>query len=264
LCIQLTCHVSFLKIGARLNSVVGPSGLPLGKLFLSFGLSLSALLAQGGPLPSVLRAEAPIRTLGRVKPGVKVTQVFQVVNEGADVLNLLELHPECGCLTAVASRSRLAPGEAAEIFVTFEPPPQEGPVRKVLAVLTDAAVNPRTELTLTADVEADFRLSANLVTFDQIARTGGGLAEVRLEARYGGAAQVTGWRTSAPSYLTVQPSRAGQDVILHLRLDGAHLPRAAQAGEEWVDLQAANPEAATLRIKVLWTAQPFVAEAHKP
>jgi hypothetical protein len=216
-----------------------------------------ALLALCAPLsaaPAGPWVGAPVVDLGRVRPGVAATGRFRLENPGPGVAHVLELRPQCGCLTARASRTRLGPGEAAEILVTFDPPPQEGPVAKGLEVFLDAPGQPPIELLLKAEVRADIGLSANQVTFQDVARDGGGLAEVRLEDRRGVAVRIAGLRTSAPAYLAAAPEPRGRDVILHLRLDGAKLPAGAAQGEDWVDVQAANPELTAFRIQVRWTA----------
>ena len=221
----------------------------LSRLYLS-----AALLAFPSWAQDAAGISAPVRDLGRVRPGVTVTETFRFRNPGPGTVNLLEFRPECGCLSARASRNRLAPGETAEILVSFDPPPMEGPVSKSLTVLSDAPGQARIQLVLKADVRADISLSANQVAFRDLARDGGGLAEVLLEDRRGVDVRISALRTSA-AYLTAVPVRQGRNVLLRIRLDGAGLPAAAGRGADWVEVLAANPEPSAFRIQVLWTSK---------
>jgi hypothetical protein len=78
-----------------------------------------------GTVPG-LQAPAAVHDFGRVRVGVPVTHAFPFVNTGPGPVRILELRPECGCLTARASRTRLERGEAGEVLVTFVPLPWEG------------------------------------------------------------------------------------------------------------------------------------------
>ena len=226
-------------------------------------LALVSLCVQLPIGPQGLTVVLPVRDLGRVRPGSKVTEAFLVVNGGTEALTILELRPECGCLTAWASRTRLAPGQAAEIRVTFEPPlDEEGAVTKTLEILTDLPGQPRTELVLKAEVRADIRLSANQVSFEGLPRDSMGRAEVRLEDRRGGVVRVTRLVSSAPGYLTAESVSQGHDVVLRIVLDGARVPRAWPQGEDWLEIQAANPELSEFRIQVRWSALPPPSTTH--
>jgi len=207
-----------------------------------------------------LCAMAPVRDLGRVKPGVPVTQVFLVLNAGQNIVNLLELRPECDCLTGHASQTRLEPGGTAEILVTFVPPAQDGPVKKVLEVVTDAQGQPPTRLVLQADVWADIRLSGDQVTFLDVPRDGGGRAEILLEERGAGDLRITALQASAP-YLTAVAVPQGRTVALQIRLDGGKLPANLNQGLDWVEVQAADPDPSQFLIQVRWTTRPLPAVA---
>lgn len=50
-----------------------------------------------------------------------VSQTFQVRNVGAGPLTIGELSTSCGCTTAQVANRELAPGETADLTVTYDP-----------------------------------------------------------------------------------------------------------------------------------------------
>jgi hypothetical protein len=225
-------------------------------VFLPFPFVLVSLLAQQGKGSPDLLAFSPVRDLGRVRPGVRETVVYLVMNQGTQLLNIRELRPECGCLTARASQTRLAPKETSEIRVTFDPPAEEGRVTKALDVITDAPGQEPTRLRLTAEVFADVSLSGNQITFEDLPRDRVGRAQLRLEAHGPGGLKVTALESSAPAYLFVAPTGQGRNIMLDIRLDGSKLPAGKDRGEDWISIQASDPDLYSFHVQVRWTASP--------
>jgi hypothetical protein len=218
-------------------------------------LALFGLLVCGPGQAQGLRIQDPVRDLGQLRPGVQRTEVFEVINDGPGPLTILDLKPECGCLTAQINRRRLAPGDSAKLALTITPPTQEGPITRTLEVLTEGASAP-TPLVLMGDVRPWIHLSANDLTFEDLPRRGGGMAEVRLENEGGIPVQMTELRTSA-RYLAVEPQAQGGDMLLRIRMDGSRLPVDRTQGTDWIRIQAANPQVMEFQIQVHWTAKPL-------
>lgn len=194
--------------------------------------------------------------LGRVHPGMKVDRSIPIANPGPGTLRIVDLRPECGCLSGKAARTLLAPGEATSIEVSFDPPPEEGAVTKRLEIVTDPPAGTPVTLAFTADVRIDVQPSANLVRFEQLPGDAKGLAEILLENRRDQPLLVEDLRSSAPGYLRAEPVARGRDALIRVILDGTRIPRGFPAGRDWVEVRTANPGLSVFRIQVLWSMAP--------
>lgn len=113
-------------------------------LLLLFGCSRT----PAGPAASFDRTDVPF---GTVDQSEQVEGVFQLTNEGDQPLEIGDLEVSCGCTSAVASKESLAPGETAQILVTFDTRLMHGDYRQEVLVHSNAADSPH-RLTLTGTV----------------------------------------------------------------------------------------------------------------
>lgn len=84
-----------------------------------------------------------------------VTTVFAVRNEGGGPLQIESVTTSCGCTTAQLSADSIAPGQAADLTVTFDPQAHPGSVGKFVRFVYLRTNDPQAaevEVQITADV----------------------------------------------------------------------------------------------------------------
>jgi Protein of unknown function (DUF1573) len=109
-----------------------------------------ALAADAGK-PKAVAAE-PIKDMGTVPKGEKVTHDFMIKNDGTVPLEITEVRPSCGCTVAEFDK-RIAPGQSGKVHVVVDTETFAGPIAKGVTVFTNDAENPQIELTIRAEVQ---------------------------------------------------------------------------------------------------------------
>jgi Protein of unknown function (DUF1573) len=94
----------------------------------------------------------PIKDVGSVAKGDKITQDFEIRNDGNAALEITDVKPACGCTVANYDRT-IAPGKTGKVHVVVETGGFSGPVAKGVTVFTSDASNPRVELTVRAKID---------------------------------------------------------------------------------------------------------------
>jgi hypothetical protein len=137
------------------------------------------------PLPPTrarAKFDAKAHGYGVLPHGTVVRHTFHLENAGQDPLEIREVKPGCGCSGATCDKKALAPGESAEIAVTFDtgqkPAPQKGkgPLSTYVTVHTndpaERDMGPgASRLTLSCEVVARFQVTpAHGVMFPGIQR----------------------------------------------------------------------------------------------
>jgi hypothetical protein len=89
---------------------------------------------------------------GSVKEGDVLTHSFQLVNEGTDDLNILDVKTSCGCTAALPSTKVLKPKETGSVAVEFNTANRSGKVVRTITVTTDDPETPSKILTISADI----------------------------------------------------------------------------------------------------------------
>jgi hypothetical protein len=89
-------------------------------------------------------------------PYVEVRKVFTVRNVGDAPLEIKAVSTSCGCTRAYINKTLIAPGEEAELLVTFDPNLMEvevlGEVYREVYILTNDPAEPEVVIPLTAVV----------------------------------------------------------------------------------------------------------------
>jgi hypothetical protein len=91
---------------------------------------------------------------GQVGPN-PVTTVFTVRNEGNGPLQVESVSTSCGCTTAEMSAQAIAPGELANLTVTFDPQAHAGAVGQFVRFVylrTNDPTTPEVEVQISANV----------------------------------------------------------------------------------------------------------------
>jgi hypothetical protein len=71
--------------------------------------------------PGQIELDAVEYDFGDVPNDKPVSQVFEVRNVGRGKLEIGGVSTSCGCTTAEVDKHHLAPGETAELWVTYDP-----------------------------------------------------------------------------------------------------------------------------------------------
>jgi hypothetical protein len=94
----------------------------------------------------------PIKDVGAIPKGDKITQDFEIRNDGSAALEITDVKPACGCTVASYDRT-IAPGKAGHVHLDVDTSGFTGPIAKGVTVFTNDAANPQLTLTVRARVE---------------------------------------------------------------------------------------------------------------
>lgn len=114
-------------------------------------LVAASLHAQAAAKPKAVVAE-PIKDVGIVAKGEKVSHGFQIRNEGNAPLEITDVRAACGC-TVVEFDKTIAPGQVGKVNAVLETETFNGAIAKGVTVFTNDLENPQIELTVRAKVE---------------------------------------------------------------------------------------------------------------
>lgn len=103
------------------------------------------------PHPKAVAIE-PVKDAGSIAKGDKVTQDFQIRNDGAVPLEITDVKPACGCTVASFDKT-IAPGKIGTVHLVVDTVTFNGPVSKGVTVYTNDPANPQIELTVRAKVD---------------------------------------------------------------------------------------------------------------
>lgn len=134
--------------------------LPLA-VALAIGVSTSAAAStapaaaaaadSGAPHGKAVVTE-PIKEAGSVAKGDKVTEDFEIRNDGPAPLTISDVKASCGCTVASFDKT-IPPGKSGKVHVVVDTVTFTGPIAKGVTVYTDDPTNPRIELTVRAKVD---------------------------------------------------------------------------------------------------------------
>jgi hypothetical protein len=88
---------------------------------------------------------------GKVERGQKVTYKFNIKNTGKTPLLLTSGKSACGCITHKLDKENILPGKTGVLEVTYAPV-MDGKNSDVLTLITNDLNNPKTQLTMQAEV----------------------------------------------------------------------------------------------------------------
>ncbi|NTU51659.1 MAG: DUF1573 domain-containing protein [Candidatus Aminicenantes bacterium] len=123
---------------------------------LAAPLAILAVLALAAPAQAKKpRAvfKAMSHDFGKVKQGDVVSHEFTFRNEGDAPLVVERIETTCGCTAALVSEKSIGPYKEGKIKATFDTRGYSGRMTRFLYVVSNDAVNPRGELSLSVDIE---------------------------------------------------------------------------------------------------------------
>ncbi len=100
-----------------------------------------------------LKLEAYSLDFGKIKANSETEREIQFTNTGKNELLLKSLQPNCTCITAIAIKTSLKPGESSTLKITFNPQARSGTQQKAISLYSNDPRNPVQRLTFTAYVE---------------------------------------------------------------------------------------------------------------
>ncbi len=215
---------------------------------------LAAMVGSAAAQGQLVFAE-PVHDFGRVPAVRKVSHRFQAVNKGDAPVHISQVRPSCGCTSAVLGQTTVPPGGKVELEVTFDPGSFQGNVNKSVVVYSDDLRSPVQTVSFLAEVVRNITLSANAVTFDDLARDAGGRAQVRLVSRNGAPVQVRALDTGGLPWLEAATTQDGQDAVLDVTLYAGKLPRDRWRGADPIRVETTDPDVGTLTVTVYWTVE---------
>lgn len=103
-------------------------------------------------LPKLTLSEGEV-DFNRIKANMPVSKIITLTNEGAQPLHIRKVISNCDCLTFSLSNMELAPGEKADLVLTFDPKGRKGIDYKTLSLFTNDPLNPTRSITIKSRIE---------------------------------------------------------------------------------------------------------------
>ena len=114
-----------------------------------------------------LVAPERVKDVGKVAKSEKIDVVFAIRNEGATPLNITDVRPSCGCTVAKFDKT-IGPGASGEVHATVDTADFNGAINKTLTVLSNDPANPRVQLTIKAEVQAQVEARPGFARFNLV------------------------------------------------------------------------------------------------
>ena len=108
---------------------------------------------------------------GHIPSCAKVSQVFKIQNQGNDTLIITRVRSDCGCTHTPLSKSKIAPGETAELELIFDPSKFRGQIQKAVSIMSNDVATPISDIVFTAMVglkNTMAKLSPEEIFFDTL------------------------------------------------------------------------------------------------
>jgi hypothetical protein len=110
------------------------------------------------------------KDFGSVPRGPLLTHHFRLVNRTKQTVNVSSVRVSCGCTTAMATRTRLEPGEETTIYATMDTTRFVGPKSVTIFVQFDAPSFDEVRLYVQANGRNDFTVSPDTLALGQVKR----------------------------------------------------------------------------------------------
>jgi len=219
---------------------------------LRYCLVVLAGLAAAAPAAAGTWADALFdelsRDFGSVPRGPALTHPFRVTNKTRGPVRISNVRVSCGCTTATALKTDLAPGEATAILVHMDTTRFTGVRSVTIYVQFDRPEFEEVRLWIQANARNDFAVTPDTLAFGQVKRAGTPTAAVTITF-YGSDVRVVEAKTESNYIRTaVRPvRRQDSEVAYELR---ARLRADAPVGKWYSDvwLLTDNPTIPQVRV----------------
>ncbi|HRS01514.1 MAG TPA: DUF1573 domain-containing protein [Bacteroidota bacterium] len=103
---------------------------------------------------------------GRVKSSEQVLHTTMILkNIGNEPLKIYSVSPSCGCTTSPLTKTEIAPGDTAQLPITFNISSYTGKVNKTISVHSNDPLNRNIDISLNAFVVRPLTLFPNFLNF---------------------------------------------------------------------------------------------------
>lgn len=151
---------------------------------LRYGLVVMAVLGAVGPARSATWADALFeefsKDFGSVPRGPMLTHPFRVVNNTRGSVTISEVHVSCGCVSAVALKGHLEPGESTSVVARMDTTRFTGLRSVTIYVRFSQPAFEEVRLWVQANGRNDFSVTPDTLAFGQLKRGGTPSASVLL------------------------------------------------------------------------------------
>jgi hypothetical protein len=114
------------------------------------------ILMAGSMFPQLIGPKVAVQQLeydfGNIDQDKSVNHSYVIVNNGDDLLKIIDVKAACGCTAAKPNTNELKPGESTQIAVSFNPKGRKGPQVKTVTVTTNDKERPNLVLTFKCNV----------------------------------------------------------------------------------------------------------------
>jgi len=114
--------------------------------------------------------EKDVHDFGKIDKSEKVTANFKFRNEGAGVLEIMDVKTSCGCTSAKPEKRVYQPGEEGNIEVSFNPSRFQGAITKTVTILTNDPEKSRYTCKIQADIIVDVMVSPRVLFVQNLKR----------------------------------------------------------------------------------------------
>lgn len=96
---------------------------------------------------------------GEIEFGKIVNYIFKIKNSGNEILEIKRVATSCGCTTAKPSKTKINPGEEAELLVVYDTaamgdgPHGTGSQERIIYIKSNDPANPQVDVTISAYVK---------------------------------------------------------------------------------------------------------------
>jgi hypothetical protein len=101
----------------------------------------------------IIQVVNSVHDFGNIGPSTKNTGEFEFKNIGDGTLVIKKVHSTCSCSVGKLEKNEYLPGESGTITASYRASSVEGAVKKHLFIESNDPKNPRSELTLKANIE---------------------------------------------------------------------------------------------------------------
>ncbi len=223
-------------------------------------LVLTSFVFAASAHAQTLSIETPTLDAGTVPRGTQIVKAFVVKNGGTADLEIREVKPACGCMTATFDK-KVRPGAEGKITLTIETKSFRGAISKSAVVTSNDPINPQASLIVVANVRGHVTTLPSEALRIQTAVGQSGAAEVTLTSEHPAFHPASA--TTSEKYLraTLAPGDAPNRWKLVVTTDPA-APAGPLAGS--VTIQTGIPDEPQLRLNVSGVVRTADADTGQP
>ncbi len=164
-----------------------------------------------------IQVDEPVYDFGTIKPGEKVSHVFQFKNVGDGELVITDVKTSCGCTAAMTSSKTLEPGAEGTLQVNFDSKGRKGHQAKTATIHSNDSDQPTITVRITGEISVgdEPRIAVEPQTLDLGVLEPGGTAVRSVTITNSGTAELAIENFVGRNFVTVRndPGEAAKRII---------------------------------------------------